>query len=509
MAKSSGKTIARNTIFLYIRMGVVLLVGLYTTRVVLRVLGVEDYGVYGVIGGFVSMFGVLNTSLSSGINRFYNYYIGKNDGEGVKAVYNSALRIQFITMLIVLLLVETVGLWYLNNKMVLPVERIQDARVLFHCSVFSLLLMLLQAPYSAAVTAYEKMDYYAIISIVDVLLKLAIVFLLQITDHDKLLFYGVLMTIVSVANFLLYFGYCKIHFKNLKFSRRYSRTLFKSMISFSGWSLLDPLSYMVRGQGCNMILNYYFGPIVNAAYSISNQIAVSLDSFSMNLTLAFRPQIIQAYSAKEYTRSVSLVSMMSRIMYALNLMIFLPFIFEIDYILTLWLGDTYPPLAPSFTLLILILKLVTVLNPPLTNLMSAMGKINGIMTCSFITICSIVPFAILFFNKGAAPESMYVLMIILAVINQIVSAYIVAKQFSYFEILEYLTQVIVPCILLSVAVLAPLLLIHHFMLSSMGRLLISLSISVILSVILGYYILLNREERERIVNIIKTKTLKK
>ena len=479
-------------------MGVVLLVGLYTTRVVLQVLGVEDYGVYNVIGGFVSMFGVLNTSLSGGINRFFNYYIGKNDSKGITTVYNTSLQIQLIMTLFVLVLVETVGLWYLNNKIVLPEARMQDAHILFQCSVFSLVLMLLQAPYNAAITAYERMGFYAFISIVDVVLKLVIVFLLQVTSHDKLLFYGLLMTVVSVVNFFMNYIYCKRNFADLKIRRGFNRTEFKAMVSFSGWSLLDPLSYMVRGQGCNMVLNYFFGPIINAAYSIANQIAVSLDSFSMNLTVAFRPQIIQSYSAGDFVKSTSLVFSMSRIMFMLNLVLFLPVIFEINYILSLWLGSTFPSAATSFTLLILILKLITVFNPPLTNLMSAVGKIKAIMLCSFITICSILPLSILFFKQGAIPEYMYYLMIALALINQIVSSVIVAKQFSFFNLLKYLKQVILPCSVLSIIVMIPMLIVNHLFEESLVRVILSFLISFSFTLVFGFFIVLEPGERLRI-----------
>ena len=495
---SSGKQIAKNTTFLYIRMGIVLLVGLYTTRVVLRVLGVEDYGVYNVIGGFVSMFGVLNTSLSSGINRFYNYYIGKGENKGVTAVFNTAILIQTITLIIVLTLVETIGLWYLNNKMVIPETRMFEARVLFQCSVISLLLMLFQAPFSAAIMAYEKMNYYAFISIVDVVLKLIIVFSLEVTSQDKLLFYGILMTAVSLVNFFLNFFYCRIKFHALKFHQTFDWGHFKSMASFSGWSLLDPLAYMARGQGCNLVLNYFFGPIVNAAYGISNQIAVSLDSFSMNLTLAFRPQIIQSYSAAEYTKTSRLVFSMSRIMFALNLMLFLPIVFEINYLLTLWLGDTYPPLTPTFTLLILILKLVTVLNPPLTNLMSAMGRIKFIMLCSFLTICSIIPLSIVSFSGGAEAKSIYVLMIVLAVLNQVIATIIVSKQFSYFSLNNYIINVILPCIVLSVIVIIPMTLVQYFFYESFWRVIISFVTSFLCIIFMGYIIMLEKYEREKI-----------
>lgn len=497
MPQSTGKKIAKNTLFLYIRMGAVLLVGLYTTRIVLRVLGVEDFGVYSVIGGVVSMFGVLNTSVSSAINRYFNFYIGRNDSEGITTVYNTALQIQAIVVFVIILFVETVGLWYLNDKIVLPENRIYDAQILFQCSVVSLLFMLLQAPYNAAITAYERMGFYAFISIVDVVLKLLIVFLLQVTSFDKLVFYGILMAVISLVNFILNYSYCKYKFSALKFKRLFNWPCFKSMISFSGWSLLDPLSYMVRGQGCNLVLNYYFGPIINAAYSIANQVAVSLDSFSMNISVAFRPQIIQSYSAGDYIKSTSLVFSMSRIMFMLNLVLFLPIIFETDYMLSLWLGNSVPASASSFILLVLILKLVTVLNPPLTNLMSAIGKIKAIMISSFITICSILPLSIIVFNHGMRPESMYCIMIVSAIINQILASVIVARQFSYFQIYAYIKKVILPCIALSALVVVPMIIVNQIFAQSFLRVVLSCGVSSLFTLLLGFYLVLDSYERMR------------
>lgn len=264
----NNKRIARNTLFLYIRMGVVMLIALYTTRVVLQVLGNEDYGVYNVVCGFVAMFGIFNTCFSTSINRFYNYEIGKNTDNGVRNVYNSAVLIQIVLAIVIVLIVEIIGSWYINYKMVLPVERLITAKWIFHFSMFSVFLTIMQAPYSAAVMAYEKMDYYALVSIIDAFVKLGFIIMLQFLSGDKLLIYGVLMCLVSLINFLMYFVYCRLNFSQIRLHHVKDKKMVKSMLSFAGWSSLDPAAYMARDQGINMVLNSFFGPVVNAAQGL-------------------------------------------------------------------------------------------------------------------------------------------------------------------------------------------------------------------------------------------------
>lgn len=333
MSQSSNKRIAKNTIFLYIRMLFVMIITLYTTKVVLKVLGVVDYGIYNVVCGFVSLFAFLNTSLTTGTNRFYNYAIGKNDKQQETDVYNASLRIQIIILFCAIVISESIGLWYLYNKMVIPVDRLSTAFWIFQFSVISLCLLILQIPYSAAVIAHEKMNFYAVVSIIDAAMKLVFVVLLQYVQYDKLLFYGFLMLVTSATNFIFNWVYSMFKFENIRLDRRVNKEIFRGLFSFSLWSFLDPITVTCRGQGCNMVLNAFFGPVVNAAYGISNQISGAIDGFTNNLSIAFRPQIIQSYSSGEYSRTKALFYSMSRINYMLHLMLIIPVAFSISYIL--------------------------------------------------------------------------------------------------------------------------------------------------------------------------------
>ena len=496
---STSNKILRNTIFLYIRMGLVLIVSLYTTRVVLHTLGVEDYGLYNVVCGLVSIFGVLNTTLSSGINRFYNFEIGKNGN--VKDVYNAAIRVQFAISLIIILLVEIIGIWYLNEKMVIPDGRLKIANIIFQFSIISLLLSILQTPYSAAILAYEKMDYYALVSIIDVFLKLAFVFLLQLISIDKLLLYGLLNTIISILNFFMYYGYAKKRFIEIQYSKIYNKEFLKSMTTFSFWLMLDPIAYTIRGQGCNMVLNLFRGTILNAAYTISNQIGSAIDQFTGAVSMAFRPQIIQSYSSRDYYKTKALMFRMSKIIFILELALSVPIICKIDYILSIWLGD-YPPFTALFTALILIVKTINTLNSPITTVIMAIGNVRYYMILSCIIVSSILPLTYVFLSLGYSPISMYIIMLVLTIINQIVAINVLKRNFDLFDIHDYLVKIVLPCLIQAVVVFVAIYCLSFVLNSTFINLILLVLTSIILSGITSYIFVFDKNEKEIFIQFL-------
>lgn len=492
---SANKRIAKNTLFLYIRMILVMVVGLYTTKIVFYVLGVEDYGIYNVVCGFVTLFAVFNTCLTTGTNRYYNYAIGKKDDEQEKDVFNASIRIQLIIVFLVLILLESFGSWYLLNKMVIPQDRIQTAFWIFQFSVFSLCLLILQIPYSSAVIAHEKMDFYAFISIIDVLLKLFFVCILQYVKSDKLFFYGILMTITSIVNFSLFFVYSKYKFPNLSFCRSYSKDIFKSLFSFSLWSLLDPITVSFRGQGSNLVLNYYFGPVVNAAYGISHQISGAIDGFTNNLSIAFRPQIIQTYSAGEYSRTKLLFFSMSRVNYMLHLMLIIPVSFSLSYILDMWLG-VYPVETKVFTACIMVMQTINCLHAPISTLMVATGKIKKIKIVSALIICSGIPITIVAYILGFSVYSLYYILLVLTVLNVIASVVIMCQTFPYIRIQEYVKYIISPLFLYTIVVISIPFVIFLFVEESFVSTCFQCIITLILAVSSAYFIVLSKSEKQ-------------
>ena len=500
---SNNKRIARNTAFLYIRMAVVMIISLYTTRIVLQVLGVVDYGIYNVVCGFVALFNFFNTCLNTGANRFYNIAIGKKEEGGVKRVFNAALAIQIVLIIIIVLLIESIGLWYLNNKMVIPDGRLYIANLIFQFAVFSLVMLVLQTPYSAVLLSYEKMDYYALVSIVDVLLKLGFVIALQYVTVDKLLFYGLLMMVVSIINFLMYYVYCRKHFAEMRIHLPIDKQTFKELFSFSAWSLLDPITMTAKGQGSNMVLNFYFGPIVNAAYGIANQISGAIDGFTQNIAVAFRPQIIQSYSCGEYERTKKLMYSMSKINFMLHLMLILPVVIEIKYILGIWLGDDYPSYAATFTPLVMVIATINCLHAPISTVMVATGKIKKIKTVSLFVICSVIPISIVCFLLKFPPEATFITLLCLTLINIATSVIIMCQTFKALTIGDYIKSVLFPCTLFTVLVIIMPIIVSLMMTASLTRLLVLCLIYLISSLFVGYAVVMNKDEKILAKSIIR------
>lgn len=506
---SENKRIAKNTVFLYIRMLFVMLVSLYTTRVVLRVLGVEDYGVYNVVCGFVSMFGLFNTCLTTGTNRFYNFALGKSDNEELRNTYKASLLIQIALIIAVLFLIESFGLWYLNNKLVIPESRVSAANSIFQYSVISLVLLLLTTPYSAAVMAYEKMNFYAIVSIIDAVLKLVFVVLLQFITYDKLLFYGLLMMIISAFNFLLNFIYCRLKFKELRLSGGFDKLLFKNLFSFSTWSLIDPFTYTVKGQGSNLVLNAFFGTIVNAAYGVATQVSTAVDSFTNNLSIAFRPQIIKSYAAGDYTRTRKLMFAMSKINFMLHSMLVIPVLLEIKYLLSLWLGDGYPVYTPIFAQLVMIIQTFNCLHSPISTVMVATGEIKKIKIVSAIIICSVIPLSVVGFKLNLPPFSIFLILLFLTIVNVLVSGKIMSQAFPTIAFGDYIKKIIIPCVEFIVLVTIIPMISWLVLPESILRVFIISLLSLICTMVIGYYIICDKNERELFSKILPIKKLKK
>jgi len=272
-------------------------VTLYTSRIILNILGVEDYGIYNVVGGFVTMFGFLNSAMASATQRFFSFEIGRKDYNQLRNVFSMSVNIHFIIAVAILLIAETVGLWFVNTQLTIPHERMVAARWVYHFSVFALMVNMVSVPYNAIIIAHERMKVFARISIIEVGLKLLIVFMLQWFGFDKLKFYAVLMFIVALLIRLIYGIYCNRSFKESKFRKYWDKTLFNTLINYAGWNLWGNAASIIMGQGVNVLLNIFFGPVVNAARGIAYQVRSALNQFVFNFQLAMNPQIIKSYAA--------------------------------------------------------------------------------------------------------------------------------------------------------------------------------------------------------------------
>lgn len=499
---TANQRIVRNTLFLYIRMGLVLIVSLFTTRIVLQSLGVEDYGIYNAISGFVSMFAFLNTSMSNGIQRFYNFSLGRETYYSVKDVYNSAIRIQVLLAVVLVLLLESIGVWYMHTKMVIPIERFKTAMIVFQLSLISLLIIVLQIPYSAAIMAYEKMDYYAYVSIFDVMAKLGVAYAIKSSSEDRLLLYGLLSMLVSVLGFFFYYIYAKTRFKDLVFVFRVKKQLFRPMLSFSGWNVFGSFAYMLKNQGVNLLLNFFFGPIVNAARGVSSMVMSAVHGFQTNVVVAFRPQVVQSYAGGNYARVKQLFYSLSKISFVLMSILSIPIIFEVDSILHLWLGDTIPDYSSIFTILVLVNMVISSLNTPISQVVHATGKMRNYQVGTSLAICLIIPVSWIFLKLGYDAPTVYWISLFITIINQIVCLVLLKRVFNY-SYKEYLLRVIMPCcVFLILAIITPFL-ITRFVGQSYVRLFVNSLVSLITSIAIAYVVMLEPSEKILVKTFLK------
>lgn len=501
---SNNKRIAKNTMFLYIRMFFSLIVSLYTSRVVLNTLGIVDYGVYNTVAGFVTMFAFLNSTLSASMQRFYNYEGARDGIEGYKRVYSVGILIHVIVMLIILVLLETIGIWYINNVMVVPEDRLVTANVVFQFSVASLCLLVMTIPYIGAVMASERMDFYAIVSVMDTLFKLLCILALPHLPFDKLSTYGALLLLISIMDFLAYSIYVKRKVLKFKLELHADKLIIKQLLSFSGWNVIGTFAFMLKGQALNMLLNYFFGPVINAARGVAYQINGAISSFSSNIVVAYRPQIVQAYSRGEESRVNFLFFSQSKICFALIALLITPIIIDIDYILGLWLGDAVPQYTDIFATLVLLDSLVCTLNAPCTQVVFATGNIKGYQIASSCVNLLLLPACWLFLYLDFDATSTFVITIIFSVLNQVVCVIQMLKVFNL-NVKQYLLKVIVPCMAFISLCSLPGYLVYINMNQCILRLVCIGCVSVLWGSALAYLLLFDSSERKRIITMIKHK----
>lgn len=493
----SNNRIAKNTIFLYIRMIIVLIISLYTTRVVLNELGVVDYGIYNVVAGFVSLFSFLNSAMNNATQRFFNYERSVGTSDSLQIIYNTSLQIQFVIAIVSVVLLESFGYWYINNKLIIPADRLMAANWVFQCSVVSLFLLIIQIPYSAAIISHEKMDYFAIVSILDAFLKLAIVLILPFVDYDKMVLYGTLMLGISVLNFLLYLVYAKVKFEEIKMRLVFHKDKFKEMLSFSGWNTFGSFAYTIQNQGLNVLINAFYNPAVNAARAIAFQIQAAINGFSENIAMAFRPQLVESFAIGNHSRTRMLMFRMSKYSYMMLYVLSVPIILELHYILGIWLKGVIPEYTLIFSCLVIANMLINSLNLPISQTVQATGKVKVYQIIRSIIVTSTLPISWVALKLGASPTAVFWVTLSITIINQPVSMMILHRQFP-FSYLEYIKAVIFPCVLLSV--LIPILpaFVHFIVSEGFVRFALVCFITVISSCVIIFYLFLDDSERLRI-----------
>ena len=504
---SSNKLIAKNTLLLYARMLLLLVVSLFTSRVVLATLGVEDYGLYNVVGGIVVMFTFINKAMGNSTSRFITFALGKGDKDELKNVVGVSFLIHWVIAGIILLLAETVGLWFLYNKMIIPDERMTAAFWVYQFSVISCMVSIISVPFNSMIIAHEKMGAFAFISILDAVLKLLIVYLIQISPFDKLVFYAALILGVGILDRIIYQVYCYRHFEEAR-GIKYKKTgLVKQMTSFAVWAMVGNLAYVGYTQGLNILLNMFFGPAVNAARGVAVQVQGIINEFVTNFQTAVNPQITKSYAADEKGRVRDLLFLSSKFSFFLLLLLSLPVFLEAPKILGLWLVEV-PEHTVSFIRLLILIMLAQSLHNPVSMIKSATGNIRVYQLVIGGILLSIVPISYVALKMGAHSEAVFAVHLFVQVIAQTIAVLMVRKDiglsFGY-----YLKNVILNVSIVTlISCLIPVLLYLQLP-DTITNMIVVIVVSLLSAGVVIILLGLTKHERsflfERVAKIVKKK----
>ncbi len=501
----SKKTVIKNTFMLYIRMFVLMIIGFITTRVVLRSLGEVDYGLNNAIAGFVSLFGVLTGSLNAAISRYITYELGRGDQKKLNKVFSTSLTIQIIMAIIVSLLVETVGMWFLINHMTIPEDRLFASCWVLHFAVINTFVNLTFVPYSACIISHEKMSVYAYVSIIEGVLQLILAYLISLDVWgDKLIFYSCALCLTSLIVNGIYLVYCRKNYVECRIRKAFDINLIKNIGGFAGWNMIGAASGILKNQGINILFNMFFGPKINAAQGVSNQASGLATKFSNGFMTALNPQITKSYAAGNFDYMYSLVYQGTRMAFALFLIIALPIFIETETLLSLWLVD-YPEHTVTFIRLMLITLLVDfIIAPPLVTIMLATGKIRnyqisvgGLQLLSF-------PIAYIMLKCGSSSELVLCMVVFIALLCMFVRLSMLYRMIK-FPVTEYLKNVVL--IIIEVIILSSILPIfaYYMLPDGLPSDITVCAISIISAAIVILFVGLTKSERLKLVESLRSR----
>lgn len=500
---SDNSRIAKNTLFLYIRMLVTMAVGLYTSRVVLAALGASDYGLYNVVGGIVVVLASINGTLASGTQRFISYALGEENENKLKSVFETAFFLHVIFAAIFLLVAESLGLWFLDVKMNIPDGREQAAFWVYQFSIIATSLTIVEVPFMSAVIAHERMNVFAYMSIYSAFAKLLIVYLICIVSFDRLIVYAALVCLVNLSSVLIYFLFSFYNFKECKGKPRKSNQVFKEMAGFMGWNVFGSISVPLQTQGVNILLNIFFNTIVNAARGLAVTVNNIVIQFVNSFQTAVNPQIVKLYAAGKKEEMIHLVLNNSRLAGFMFLIIAVPLFVEIEFVLDLWLGE-YPEYTIPFIRIILVQSLIQTLTRPLVTVVHAVGKMKGPNLTAGIVLLLAVPMTYVLLKMGMDPVSVFAINLIPWLLETFFELYFENKYigFPIWGFYKKVYLVVFPIALLLVSV--PYLAHVYLPMDGWGRFLVVCIISVITSAVTIYYLGLSKHLREMVLEKAKS-----
>ena len=437
---SDNKRIAKNAIFLYVRMIVIMAISLFTTRETLRILGIEEYGLYNVVAGVVVLLAFLKTSLIRASQRYLSYDIGKGDVKQIAKTFSMSVNANLCISLVVIFLAETVGLWFVNTYLKIPEERYVAANIVYQLSILTFLVDITRVTFNSAIISYERMSFYAYISVVEAILKLLVVYFLSLSGFDKLLVYSFLLLCVSLVILVCYILYCYYNFQTCRYHRIWDKNYFYELVSFSGWSMLTGVANISARQGGNIVLNIFIGLLANASYGIANQVSHAVYSFSQSFQTAFSPQITKLYAANDKNQLYTLIFRSSLASYYLMLLIAIPFTFKMDSILGLWLNEV-PKYAAGFCIWMMIYELIDAFQSPLIQLVYSTGRIKVFMILQSVIILLNLPLSIYCLYLGMPAYTVLAIRVLLNVLTTVVRVKYI-MTITDFPLVDYLNKVV-------------------------------------------------------------------
>ena len=495
------KKIVKNTVILYFRMIIVLGVSLYTSRILLNTLGASDYGIYSVVGGFVIMMGVLNSAMATGTTRFLTYELGKIADNRFNKVFSMSINIHFLLAFIIFLFAELLGVWFVNTKLVIPVERLNAANWVFQFALFSMFFQVIQVPYSAAIISHEKMNAYAYISIIEVLLKLFVVIVFEFFSFDKLKIYSVLILGVSVTVFLINRFYCLGKLPDCNYKYNWDKQLFKNLIGFAGWNMFGNVASVAFVHGVNIILNMFLGTVVNAARTISLQVSALSSQFVSGIYTAINPQIIKLTAANDTVYLFLLINKASKLSFSIVFIIVLPILIKTDEILTLWLGNV-PDYTVTFTKLTLINTIIGTYSACLITLINAIGRIKKFQIFFSILFLSSIPISYLLLKFGFNANYVIFALVILELFALFLRLITVKKQIN-FDIKMYFQSVILKTGVLAIISILVASYIDVYFYSGLFSLILNIFIYLLITILLFFLICFDTVERKYVYNLFR------
>ena len=470
-----------------------MIISLYTSRITLEVLGVNDYGIYNVVGGVVAMLSFLNSAMAQATQRYLSYAQGKNDLDYQIKVFSTSMLVHITIALIVVVLLETIGLWYVNNKVVLPPERLFAAKVVYQISVFTFLTRILAVPYTASVVANEHLHFHALLSIFDALLLLGSLFVLRILEFDKLIAYSIITASIAVLSRIIYSAYCKIKFKECVFRKVRDGALYKEMFQFAGWSFLGSFGFVARMQGVNLVINLFCGPAVNAARAVAYQVSTAIQAFVTSFLQAINPQITKRYATGDIDSMMLLVRTGSKFTFLSLLICCTPVIVKSEYILHLWLGNV-PEYASEFLMLALAMSLITSMGGPLNTAMQATGNIRMFQIVVTIIMCLDIPLAYLLLQQGILPYLVTIVSVVTAFLC-LIAKLLLLKRLIPYNVGQFVKSIVLKNFLLAAVMIPLFFVIARYIPSTIWGLLVICGLSVVLYGVVIYVFCTEKWER--------------